>query len=346
MTSSAVPVPNTILALQLLESVDVNRDQRSNILVHVDINNTDTVYDEMKTSIRLLKGNLVEKANEANEWNDDEEINYTRNEGFRQRSRSKSRQRFEDRSFDNHNESRNRSISRDRGKSNERARSTERRYSNERGRSNERRYSQGKSPQKDRSYSKNRNYGRRYYSKDRYRGKEYKRSYESVNLVFKETGEEAKAETRENIERMIVDSGTTKTVAGTKWMETYLESLPEEERISIAEESEDRFFRFGNSVRYPSKREITIPLKLGKLESRIPVYVVDASIPLLIGKPDLKRLGFIINFEDETVFTTRTFETFPLETTLKGHLALPIKNDEMLEDEVFLREAIIINHKV
>ena len=66
MTSSAVPVPNSILALQLLETVDVNRDQRSNILVHVDINNTDTVYDEMKTAIRLLKGNLVEKANEAN----------------------------------------------------------------------------------------------------------------------------------------------------------------------------------------------------------------------------------------------------------------------------------------
>ena len=49
MTSSAVHVPNTILALQLLETVDVNRDQRSNILFQVDINNTDTVYDEMKT---------------------------------------------------------------------------------------------------------------------------------------------------------------------------------------------------------------------------------------------------------------------------------------------------------
>ena len=64
--------------------------------------------------------------------------------------------------------------------------------------------------------------------------------------------------------------------------------------------------------------------------------IVDASIPLLIGKPDLKRLGFIINFEDETVFTTKTFEMFPLETTVKGHLALPIKDEENLDEDIFL----------
>ena len=112
-------------------------------------------------------------------------------------------------------------------------------------------------------------------------------------------------------------------------------------RISIRrgkKEPEDRFFRFGNSVRYPSKEEVKIPIKLGKLETELHVSIVKASIPLLIGKPDLKRLGFIINFEDETVFITKTFETFALETTLKGHLALPIKEEETLDDEIFLME--------
>ena len=119
-------------------------------------------------------------------------------------------------------------------------------------------------------------------------------------------------------------------------MNTYLESLSPEERLSVSELDEDRFFRFGNSIRYPSKKEVMIPIKLGKLESHLPVSVVEASIPLLLGKPDLKKFGFIINFEDETVFTTKTFETFPLETTFKGHLALPIKEAETLDDDVFL----------
>ena len=154
--------------------------------------------------------------------------------------------------------------------------------------------------------------------------------------MYKKTGEDAKVETKDNADQMIVDSGTTKTVPGVKWMNKYLESLTEEEKEKVSEEEEYRYFRFGNSIRYPSKKEVILPIKLGKLENNLYVSVVDASIPLLIGKPDLKKLGFIINFEDETVFTTKTFETFPLETTAKGHLALPIKEDEALEDEIFL----------
>ena len=103
-----------------------------------------------------------------------------------------------------------------------------------------------------------------------------------MNLVFKESGDEAKVATKDNHDRMIVDSGTTKTVSGEKWMKTYLASLTEEERDLVSEEDEERFFRFGNSVRYPSKKEVTIPIKMGKLESQLHVSIVDASVPLLI----------------------------------------------------------------
>ena len=48
--------------------------------------------------------------------------------------------------------------------------------------------------------------------------------------MYKKTGEDAKVETKDNADQMIVDSGTTKTVAGVKWMNKYLESLTEEEK--------------------------------------------------------------------------------------------------------------------
>ena len=81
-----------------------------------------------------------------------------------------------------------------------------------------------KSPYRGRSYSRSGDYGRnRNYSRETYRGKDQKTSYESVNLVYKETGDDAEVASANNAERMIVESGTTKTVEGAKWMDTYMD---------------------------------------------------------------------------------------------------------------------------
>ena len=40
--------------------IDITRDQRRNILVNVKAENGETIYENMKKSIRLLKGSLVE----------------------------------------------------------------------------------------------------------------------------------------------------------------------------------------------------------------------------------------------------------------------------------------------
>ena len=55
-------------------------------------------------------------------------------------------------------------------------------------------------------------------------------------------GNDAKIETEDNLDKMIVDSGTTKTVAGARWMESYLESLPIDEKEKIENHDEERFF--------------------------------------------------------------------------------------------------------
>ena len=47
---------------------------------------------------------------------------------------------------------------------------------------------------------------------------------------------------------MILDSGTTKTVAGSKWMTEYLQTTDQEQLKNISRQTDDRFFRFGNSV--------------------------------------------------------------------------------------------------
>ena len=88
--------------------------------------------------------------------------------------------------------------------------------------------------------------------------------------------EEEETHLEEERNMMILDSGTTKTVAGTKWVADYLQTKDQEELKSISRTKDHRLFRFGNSVRYPSTEEITIPLKLGRLETFIKVSVVKA----------------------------------------------------------------------
>ena len=338
LINSAVELPKLILAIQLLEAANVDINQRRNILVHVKFENQETVYDDMKSSLRLFKGALVERTEEEElptEKLNHEDVNFNRNYSMRQsRTRSKSKPRFESRSFERNDQQRSHS----KGRSGERGRSRE---NKQRGRSREVRDNRDNSWYRRNSYDRNREYStdrgrkRRDYSRDRYhREKGNDVSYESINLVYKE--EEANLESKETFDKMIVDCGTTKTVAGRSWMESYIETLSDEEKENIKKEPEERFFRFGNSVRYPSTEELKIPLKLGKLETNLYVSVVEASIPLLLGKPDLKRFGFTINFEEETVFISKTFEIFALETTLGGHLALPIKEEEPLDESIFI----------
>ena len=59
-------IPKIILALQLLRAINVDEIQRRTILSNVkfDISN-ENVYEDLKTSIRLLKGSLVEKPSQT-----------------------------------------------------------------------------------------------------------------------------------------------------------------------------------------------------------------------------------------------------------------------------------------
>ena len=313
LKSAATELPAMITTLNLLESVNVSSDQKQNILVNVKVENNDTILDDLKRSLRLLKGNLIEGKKEE----EDDEVNFNRNKSFRQsKSRSKSRGRFQSRSFSRRRERDD--EDKDSFRNHQRGRSRERSY-----RDNRRTYSGAR-----RSYSRNLSRDDRGDSRGRY-------EHESVNLVIRGSEDEQKLMEEEK-NMMILDSGTTKTVAGSQWMKDYIDTRDQEQLKDISKRPERRYFRFGNSVRYPSYEEISIPLQLGRLETFIKVSVVNAPIPLLLGRKDFKRLGLTINFETETVFVSKFSEIFSLETTLQNHLALPLADAETLDDGVFI----------
>ena len=63
---SATGLPKLILALQLVESMNISEDQRRNVMANVKIENHETIYDDIKTAIRQLKGSIVEDCKKEN----------------------------------------------------------------------------------------------------------------------------------------------------------------------------------------------------------------------------------------------------------------------------------------
>ena len=59
---------------------------------------------------------------------------------------------------------------------------------------------------------------------------------------------------------------------------------------------------------------------------------MDADIPLLIGAPDLKRLGLTINFGRDKVHVSETGEYLDLHTNENNHLVLPLKTTPLSKD--------------
>ena len=72
---SVVELPQLILAIQLVESLNISEDQKRNILANIKIENSSTIYDDIKTAVRLLKGSIVE-GNKKKSNEEDEDINF------------------------------------------------------------------------------------------------------------------------------------------------------------------------------------------------------------------------------------------------------------------------------
>ena len=132
-----------------------------------------------------------------------------------------------------------------------------------------------------------------------------------------------------NVGRAVIDSGATNTVVGQLWIQTFFHhcTLP---KISPSSKK----FRFGDSRSFDSMGSIDIPLVLEgytsnstptTLSCTIQADVIKASIPLLISRNTLKRMGSQINFLTNVLTMSEKF-SMNLILATNGHLILPLKS--------------------
>lgn len=137
----------------------------------------------------------------------------------------------------------------------------------------------------------------------------------------------------------VVDSGCSKTVAGSKWLNCFLEMLDEKELEQISRKESNQTFKFGKGDSIKSCEKIVIPVTLGQRKITIESDIVDADIPLLLSKDALKKAETILDFNNDIAIMFGQKQT--LIPTESGHYAIPlsITTDERLVD----KQIVLIN---
>ena len=125
----------------------------------------------------------------------------------------------------------------------------------------------------------------------------------------------------------ILDSACTKTVTGRAWKDMYVASLSATERQRIKLTPSDTKFKFGGEKMVKSDERMEFPCKIAGRETVVVTDVIDSDIPLLLSKPDMKRLGFKLNLADDTLEVNG--KKLDLDTTTSGHYYIPLKTCEL-----------------
>ena len=101
----------------------------------------------------------------------------------------------------------------------------------------------------------------------------------------------------QTVNMMLLDCGAPKACTGKTWLNTYVDQLTEEEKSAIQTLENDDAFAFGPSPTFKSTEKVRIPVKIGTVEHVMEVAVVNAEIPLLIGRDEMEKMDIVLHLK-------------------------------------------------
>ena len=128
---------------------------------------------------------------------------------------------------------------------------------------------------------------------------------------------------KESFGMAVLDSGCTKSVTGQMWLDEYLQTSSEQDRLQVSERSNDATFRFGDGVEVTSSKLVKFPAVIGSQKFFIEADVVTNELPLLLSRQSLKRAEMIIDFSNDTV-NVGGKDIIKLTCTTSDHCCLPL----------------------
>ena len=127
---------------------------------------------------------------------------------------------------------------------------------------------------------------------------------------------------RESLGKALLDSGCSKTVAGTVWVEEFIKTLSPDELRKVREVPGRSVFRFGDGVEAKSCKCMTLPFFIGGFKMLMDVEVVQSEIPLLISKGAMKQMGISLDFQKDIMKLNG--RNIKLQCTSTGHYCVPV----------------------
>ena len=102
----------------------------------------------------------------------------------------------------------------------------------------------------------------------------------------------------ETFNMALLDSGCSKTVCGTIWLDVYRQTL-EGEMLARSKEvtPSSSSFKFGNDTHTKSLGKVVLPIYIDGWK-HIDVEVISSEIPLLFSRGLMKKMSTTIGFED------------------------------------------------
>ena len=137
----------------------------------------------------------------------------------------------------------------------------------------------------------------------------------------------------ETVNKALLDSGASRTVAGETWYKCFLDSLDEVTRSTVKESPSELIFRFGVGKLEAIKKTI-IPVTFCTHEILLEVHIVNTDIPLLLSLKSMKNMKVKLDFEANVV--TVQDKDYPLELTTSGHYVVSIKDDNQRMDGLIM----------
>ena len=117
----------------------------------------------------------------------------------------------------------------------------------------------------------------------------------------------------------IIDTGCTKCCAGSEWTEKYLQTLSEKDLQDVVKTEGKNKFKFGDDSVYSSVGYVAAPVYIGGKRKILGWDQVNTTIPLLISRRVLQRLGMTLSFRENNSTVAR-FAGVEVELNLRdGH---------------------------
>ena len=118
----------------------------------------------------------------------------------------------------------------------------------------------------------------------------------------------------------VINTACSKTVAGIDWFTNYSKNFDDYSLNQVLYKKSNTPLESFDSRKEYSQNKATIRAKIGKTTCNIEVEIVDAKIPLLLGKSLLKKANTLIDLQNDKV--TMFDEDIGIKLSSNGHYAI------------------------